>query len=120
MTLLCVSGDPFMLTATLRPGAARFNYITCRLFLANRRFPPHSLMPEQRHPLPRFCPLLILVATQFCSPVHRTDWFITRVAPRTKPAIACEIHTFCVMSTRRMRLNFSFTAQFVVVRSMHV
>ena len=27
MTLLCVSGEPFMLTATLRAGSGRFNYI---------------------------------------------------------------------------------------------
>ena len=48
---------------------------------------------------------------------HRTNWFVNRVAPRMKPAVACVVRTFCVKSTRRMRLNFSFTAQFVVVRA---
>ena len=51
---------------------------------------------------------------------HGANWFVNRVAPRIKPAVACVVRTFCVKSTRRMRSNFSFTAQSVVVRAMLV
>jgi predicted acylesterase/phospholipase RssA len=61
---------------------------------------------------------------QACKAVRKSNLLSLATASRQRSANntshACGVRTFCVKSTRWMRLNFSFTAQFVVVHAMLV